>query len=454
MSRKRVLALLWATLILAPFHLLRLFQDEMLYMILSRDAWHLIMRPRSSLVFILTSPLTAIGNVDVWVTLLRLSTSFVTLANVLLVYELAKKRFGEKPAFIGALLFITSFTVLRYGARYTLEPWGVFFVLLAIYLTEKSPALAGLCIGLSFASRETWLTTIPFFLLYLRIIRKRDFWRALVTASAPVLPTFLLMAGIGIQRSPIEYNSRIFIQWGFEAVELEIRAWGLFAIAYLLITLGFLGALLFAEKRLRREIALLALPSVLTLGGVFGFLLNGPFERYTYGPLALMSIYSGWGLLRAYDWAKNHVPVIKPALKKVVALFIGLQLIAMNIAVVEMSNIGAKGIQDYGYWHDRKVFRILEEYAKSTDSFGGTPHPGLLGFENWTWADRNLTRVLLKNPDWLITFRAWAEVNQSAVHDGAVEVWETGPYLIVHRKTSLPMKNCVIPRNFTFWRKP
>ena len=454
MRRGGVLTILWAILILIPMPFLRLFQDEMLYMILSGDALHLTLRPRSSLVFLLTSPLTAFNSVDLRVLLLRASTALVTLANVLLVYEFAKKRFGERPAFIGALLFITSFTVLRYGARYTLEPWGVFFVLLAIYLTEKSPALAGLCIGLSFASRETWLTTIPFFLLYLRTTRKKDFWRALLTASVPVLLTFLLMAGIGIQRGPLGYNSRFFIRWGFQVVELEIRAWGLFAIAYPLTALGFLGALLLAEKRLRREISLLALPSVLTLGGVFGFLLNGPFERYTYGPLALMSIYSGWGLLRAYDWTKNRVPAIRLNIERVVSVFIILQLIAMNIAVVEMSDIGAKGIQDYGYWYDRDVFNVLELHATPEDSFGGTPHPGLLGFQNWTWADRNLSRVLERNPLWLITFKSWVKVNESALQHGDIEVWEFGPYLIVHRKTSLPMKDCVVPMNFTFWRKP
>jgi len=437
MDRKRALVLLWTTLILAPLPLLRLFQDEMLYMILSRDYLHLELRPRSSLVFLITSPLT-VGNVDSTVILLRLSTALVTLANVLLVYELSKRRFGERAAFIGALLFITSFTVLRYGARYTLEPWGVFFVLLAIYLMEKSPALAGLSIGLAFAARETWLTTVPFFLLYLRT-RKKDFRRALLTASVPVLLTFLLMAGVGIQRGPLGYNPKTIAGWGVQAVGMALTSWALFAIAYPLTVIGFAWA--FFDERFRGEMALLALPSLLTLTGVAGFLLNGPFERYTYGPLALMSIYSGPGLFRAYDWVRNRLPL---NLERVVAVFIVLQLIAMNIAVLELSDIGAKGIQDYGYWYDREVFGILEG-ARPTDSFGGTPHPGLLGFENWTWADRNLTRVLLKNPDWLITFRAWVEVNGTGV-----EVWETGPYIVVHRLEG-DMMDHVIPRDFPLW---
>ncbi|WP_297495460.1 hypothetical protein [Thermococcus sp.] len=455
MKDRDKIIILWMVAIFLPLFTLRLFQDEMLYMIMSTRAFHLNFAPRSSLVFILTSPFASIGNVDIRVFLLRTSTAFITLLDLILIYRLAKERFDERSAFLGTITFLFSFVALRYGARYTLEPWGVFFVLLALYLLDRKPISSAISLGLAFAARETWLTTYPFFLLYVwKAKRGKTFWRFVTFSTIPVALNFLFIYSISITRSPIGYNARIISNWStVELLKLDISSWGQFFIAYPLTVLGFIYAVYLLKNR--EEPLLVALPSVLTLNVVFGFLLNGPFERYTFGPLALMSIYSGYGLVELYKKISNKVIIIRKInLERGVALFLMTQIIVLNLAVLQFSDIGAKGIQDYGYWYDQRVFGILEEYGHQNDSFGGTPHPGMLGFKNWTWADRRIGLVLSKSPDWLITFKSWVKVDRKAVESGAIQIWTFGPYVVIHAREKDAIKRYVFPANFTLWRRP
>ncbi len=451
MKGKKMVLILWTIFVFLPIFTLRLFQDEMLYMLMSMRASNLQFLPRSSLVFLFTSPLAAVGDVDLRVLLLRSVTALVTLVDLVLVYELARKRFGERAAFLSSITLLLSFVVLRYGGRYTLEPWGVLFILLALHFLSERPMLSALSLGLAFAARETWLTTYPFFLLYVWKTQKKEFWRFVVVSAIPVVLNFLFIYSINLNRSPLGYNSRILSSWSLQGLlKLAAPAWVQFAIAFPLTVLGFIYALHSLKDRL--EMILVALPSVLTLNVVFGFLLNGPFERYTFGPLALMSIYSGYGLIEFYESVSRRLSFLRRiSLERWVAISLIFQILALNVAVVELSNIGAKGIQDYGYWYDKEVFEVLEKYGGQEESFGGTPHPPLLGFKNWTWADRRLERVLNKSPDWLVTFRSWVKIDSKAIESGAVETWTSGPYIIIHARKEGAIKEYVIPTNFTLW---
>ena len=451
MRSKKMIVILWSILVFLPLFTLRLFQDEMLYMLASMRAFNLQFSPRSSLVFMLTSPLAAVGNVDVRIFLLRTATALVTLADLVLIYELARKRFGERAAFLGSITFLLSFVALRYGARYTLEPWGVLFILLALYLLSERPMLSALSLGLAFAARETWLTTYPFFLLYVWKTRKKGFWKFAAVSVVPVLLNFLFIYSISINRSPLEYNSRALFEYGIAGtVKLATSAWVQFLAAFPLTVLGFVYAVYILKDK--SELILVALPSVLTLNVVFGFLLNGPFERYTFGPLALMSVYSGYGLIELYKIASDKLSFLqKASLERWVAIFLIFQLLALNAAVIELSDIGAKGIQDYGYWYDRGVFKVLEAHATQNESFGGTPHPALLGFRNWTWADRRVGKVLNRSPDWLVTFKSWVKIKKKGRNPHILETWTIGPYIVVHALTKDAIRHYVVPANFTFW---
>ncbi|EHR77570.1 hypothetical protein OCC_10714 [Thermococcus litoralis DSM 5473] len=452
MENKNKLILLWFIIIFVPLFTLRLFQDEMLYLNISRKALHLEFLPRSSLVFILTSPLMAFGSVDLRVFLPRAATAFVTLMDIILIYSIAKRYYGEKTGFLSSLMFLFSFVALRYGARYTLEPWGTLFVLVTIYYFGEKPLTAALSIGLAFCARETWLTTYPFFLIYAWRKNRKEFPKILGVSALPIALNLLFMASISLYGSPLSYNARDALKWGINNVVLRLaRGWLEFVFAYLLIVIGFLYGV--KKDKFHRDILLLVLPSIITLNGVNGFILNGPFERYTFGPLALMSIFSGYGIIQLYNNLKSKTKLLNIlAVEKWVTLFLIAQFIFFNIAVLELSDIGAKGIQDYGYWYDREVFEILEEKADLEEFFVGTPHPALLGFENWKWADRNIQKAVELDPDWLITFESWVNFRENPQEIEELEIYSAGPYLLIHAKEEGAIKKYVVSSDLKLWK--
>lgn len=451
MQERNKLIMLWFILIFIPLFTLRLFQDEMLYLSLSKKALHFEFAPRSSLVFILTSPLMIVKRIDLRVFLPRTATSLITLLDLVLIYGIAKRYYGKKAGFLSSLTFLLSFVVLRYGARYTLEPWGTFFVLLAIYYFDERPLLSAFSIGLAFCARETWLTAYPFFLVYAWKKNREGFSKILMVSSIPIILNLLFMASISLYKSPIGYNARGVLGWGLSNALLRLlRGWLEFTIAYILIVLGFVYGV--KKDVTHRDMLWLVLPSLITLNGVGGFILNGPFERYTFGPLALMSMYSGYGLIGLYEDLKTKIRFLNfLTVEKWVALFLIAQFLFFNFAVIRLSDIGAKGIQDYGYWYDREVFKILGENANPDEFFVGTPHPALLGFENWKWADRKIQRAVSMNPDWLITFRSWVNFKENPDEIRALEIYSAGPYLIIHAKEKGAIKEYVVPSEMKLW---
>ncbi|BAD85919.1 hypothetical membrane protein [Thermococcus kodakarensis KOD1] len=229
------------------------------------------------------------------------------------------------------------------------------------------------------------------------------------------------------------------------------RSWLEFSVAYVLIVVGFIYGT--KHDKTHRDILLMILPSVITLNGVNGFILNGPFERYTFGPLALMSIFSGYGIIELYNNFKSKIkPLNILTVEKWIALFLIVQLILLNAAVLKLSDIGAKGIQDYGYWYDRKVFNILKERAAPEEFFVGTPHPALIGFKNWTWADRNIKKAVELDPDWLITFKSWVNFRENPQEIRELEIYSVGPYLLIHAEEKGAIKKYVVSSDLKLWK--
>lgn len=349
-------------------------------------------------------------------------------------------------------MFLFSFVALRYGARYTLEPWGTLFILSAIYYFEEKPLTASLSMGLAFCARETWLTTYPFFLVYAWRKRRKEFLKILMISAFPIVLNFLFIASISVYQSPIGYNARDTLKWGARYIVLRLaRSWLEFSVAYVLIVVGFIYGT--KHDKTHRDILLMILPSVITLNGVNGFILNGPFERYTFGPLALMSIFSGYGIIELYNNFKSKIkPLNILTVEKWIALFLIVQLILLNAAVLKLSDIGAKGIQDYGYWYDRKVFNILKERAAPEEFFVGTPHPALIGFKNWTWADRNIKKAVELDPDWLITFKSWVNFRENPQEIRELEIYSVGPYLLIHAEEKGAIKKYVVSSDLKLWK--
>ncbi|ALV63870.1 putative membrane protein [Thermococcus sp. 2319x1] len=456
MKEKNKLILLWFILIFIPLFTLRLFQDEMLYLNMSRKALQFEFLPRSSLVFILTSPLMVLKNVDFRVFLPRIATSLITLLDLILIYNIAKMYYGKKAGFLSSLMFLFSFVALRYGARYTLEPWGTFFALLAVYYLDTKPMYSAVSMGLAFWAREQWVVVYPFYLILAKIKKDhRTFIRILLVSSVVVALNFLFIFYVsefygGIHRaSVVSYPSKTLSSY-ISFIPSLLRDWMEFVIAFPLTTIGFIYTLI--KDRKNPEFWVI-IPSVLVLNGLPGFILNGPFERYTFGPLALMSIFSGYGITQLYNDLRSKIKLLDIlTVEKWVALFLIAQFIFFNVAVLKLSDIGAKGIQDYGYWHDREVFKILEENANPNEFFVGTPHPALLGFKNWKWADRNIQKAIELNPDWLITFESWVNFRENPHEIDELEIYSIGPYLVIHAKEKGAIKKYVVSSDLKLWK--
>jgi len=85
--------------------------------------------------------------------------------------------------------------------------------------------------------------------------------------------------------------------------------------------------------------------------------------------------------------------------------------------------------------------------ANPDDFFTGTPHPYLLEYKNWIWANRFIKETVELNPDWLITYKTWVEVKNSE----EVGVFYSGPYIIIHSNGNL--KDNVVPKErLVFWK--
>jgi 4-amino-4-deoxy-L-arabinose transferase-like glycosyltransferase len=431
---ERKLLICWLFIVMLPLFFIRFYQDEGLYLNMAIRFGEKLL-PRPPLALVLIHPFSLLDSYQLFVWSSRFVTSLFTLFNLLLIYRIVKERYGERAALVSSLIFLFSFVTLRYGARYTLEPYPLFFILLSIYLIERNVLASSFSAGLSFAARSTALVYVPFYVLYTLKQQKSSI---ALTALIPVILTVLwiwyvksIVGGL----SPVEYNyvsqlAKHDISW---IVTRSVRGWAEFAIAYPLAFFGFLYSL---RSERNKDIFILTLPMILALSGVYGFLLNGAFERYTMIPLALMCITAGKPIA---DFMDKH----GLKMRHLVAFLIA-HLLVLNAGVLLISETGANSIYDFGFWYDVEVVNILNEKA-SNEFVVGTPHGAFVNAE-WKYAERRISEAIALDPDWLVTFRAWVEVKPN----DRLEVYEIGPYILIHSHPRGYIKEYVEPTNFGF----
>jgi len=64
------------------------------------------------------------------------------------------------------------------------------------------------------------------------------------------------------------------------------------------------------------------------------------------------------------------------------------------------------------------------------------------------WAIRDIDKVINADPDWLITFKAWVVVKPN----DKLEVYEIGPYILIHSHPRGYIDEVVKAKDFGFWR--
>jgi hypothetical protein len=150
----------------------------------------------------------------------------------LLIFSIARRLFGEKPAFVVWFLFATSFWPYLYILFTKHQTQGLMFFVLALWLVLKGRQwfwfwLGGLCMAVSIFSSTVSTLYVPFIAAALIYVRK-DFWRNavlfLLGFAVPViyanypdiaanLKSYWDYIKISGQYNHFFYNQRALVQW-------------------------------------------------------------------------------------------------------------------------------------------------------------------------------------------------------------------------------------------------
>ncbi len=383
----------------------------------------------------------------------RAVASIFTTGCAVFIYLAASKRFDRSEALISALFFLFSFQMLRYGGRFYLDQFGAMFFVAAIYFVFlKRYATAGLLALLAIISREYWAAVYPFLALY--VLRQGDGVRGAVRfifpgAVAIVLFLILLIStGIGADLAGEMYRSAIAknIRASFtahpagEVVAKLGRAWAEFLILNLILAAGLAVA---AWKN--RSLLLLIIPQIILTSLAHGFMVDGGVTQYPIGLLATIAIFSGTGIKRLSAVFFNQRHFISVGL---VVLF--MQFAAFNMIATTVSLHGNFSIYGLGYSDDRKVIEILRREARG-EYIHGIWGAFVEDRKRWDWTDYLIQDAIDKDPDWLVTYENYIEVNPDKKLKSICDVYRIGPYVMVHSLHATPLNEVVRQRGFDRW---
>jgi hypothetical protein len=168
------------------------------------------------------------------------------------------------------------------------------------------------------------------------------------------------------------------------------------------------------NMKLFKKYAFISLPLVLILNFVAGFIINGPFERYTIPLIALLSIPAGLGLLR----------IKRP---KLVYFAILTFFVLSNLAVPFTTTTGANSIWDTGYQDDEKIIQFLKANSQAGDLIVGI-HGYFVDNVSVAYVERHIEIGIKLEPEWLVTYKNWIDVN-------AGKYYEFGRYYVIPKET-------------------
>jgi len=425
---KKIIVALGILLLLIPIFFERIHDDEAFYwnqtkMLISSG---LIKLPeyRMPLAILIVSPFLLLND-SIFTP--RLISVLFSIASAIIISEIVKLYSDEKAAFISSLLFIFSFQTIRFGTRFYLDAYGVFFFLLSIYFIKKMKmGTSGLSFGLVLLSREIWFGLYPFMILY--SWRKKSTQSFLVWSLLPlVLFAFFINYTVGFEayfeNSGFAQTSRYISANIYKIPLLLIQSWVEFSIIHIITIFGFVYW--FIHKK--DDLIFLILPQFLVLTLVPGFILNGAFTQYVMGLQASMALFAGPGI--SLFWKKY---IRKYPLELTVILILLLQLLLFSYLATVLSLRGAIGVHDFGYWYDEEVITLLNQKAVN-ESIAGLHGAFIKDTKEWFWPERNVEMVLEKEPDWYVVVEPQVikfKTDPSNIKD--VEVYYIGHYIILH----------------------
>ncbi len=411
----------------------------------------------------------------------RAVSSAFTIACAVLVFRIARKDSGEDPALIASILFLLSFQALRFGGRYYLDQYGLFFFLLTLYLAGKGRFIyAGASAVLAIAAREYWFGVYPFLLLYAAGDEAAGGKRAVagevgqtgVKTRPPVfkgrirnglflaLPAVVVAAVVLLivfSDRHVHYNLiRTYVLDGAAYKNIIVtgapgylsrlaRGWAEFALVNAVAVAGFFAS----SRRGKHRVLLLVIPQVVLVSLVHGFAVSGGVTQYPMAVLATLCAFSGTGLKRLYGALSapflNRYGFLKASLAISCAQFLALNV--LSTAVTLHKNTLVWGL---GYRDDREVISILRRSARG-ESINGFWGAFVDDRRSWDWTDFHIDKALEKDPDWLVTFSNYVDILPQKNGVTQLEVYNIGPYVMIHSLKRGGMKEAVRQRYHPRW---
>jgi len=374
----------------------------------------------------------------------RIVSLFFTLGSAYLLYYIAKIFYDEKAALASFFLFILSFHTLRFGYRFMFDQYGLFFLLLTLFLLlKKRFLLAGVACFLMIFSRVYWIALLPFFLIYLVYEEKENQIKKVgFFIIPPLLLAFLflftaLLSGFisNLNNMPVLVILSEFPWQSLVSISL-IQSW---VEVISLNILTFIGLVFALEKK---PYSLIVLSPILAISLIPGFIVSGGTTHYILGLQGVFALVAGNGLFRLYQRLSLAEGKFIPTLVAIILI----QFLGLSIASTHLSYVSV-GVQDWGFWQDQEVIDLLEEKAKKGDLVVGV-HGAFVENVEWRWAELNVEKALDYDPDWFIIYPRMVKVENNS----AVECYSIPPYLVIHSVTSRPLNDSISVRDFKFWR--
>ncbi|MBI5586902.1 MAG: DUF2079 domain-containing protein [Deltaproteobacteria bacterium] len=381
----------------------------------------------------------------------RAVSSFFTIASAVLIFLICRKRAGADEALISALLFIFSFQVLRFGGRYYLDQYGLFFFLLSLYLLhEERFFISGTVAVTAVAAREYWAGVYPFLLLYLGLRDRRALPGFILTAAAVTLfftlYTVYSKDSYGLWRylagGAALDNIKASVS-GVVAYPLA-RGWVEFSVLNILTLAGF-----FAAFRIDKSHIVIVIPQVIVISLIHGFVLEGGVTQYPLALIGTLAVYSGPGLKNLYDRLIGPING-RQRFKSVVLLVVAAQFVFFNAFSTAVSLHKNLGVYGFGYGDDREVISILNREAKG-EFIHGIWGAFVEKRGRWDWTDYLVQEAVEKDPDWLVTYDNYVEVIGGQNGSAGFTVYRVGPYVMIHSRHRGPLKGFVRSKVFPKW---
>jgi Gpi18-like mannosyltransferase len=450
LSYKKTIIIFGVLLLFLPIFFERIYDDEAIYWsksksIIERGLSEVFKISRMSLAILIASPFLLISD-SIFIP--RFISALFAIASAIIIFEIVKIYSDERAAFISSILFIFSFQTLRFGTRFYLDIYGVFFFLLSIYLIKKDRvSLAGFSFALAMLSREIWFGLYPFMIIY--VWKNRKTVKSFVLLSIiPLLIFFMLVhltTGLGnyLGHSGFAQNVSDLSKSVYKAPVYLVQSWVEFLIIQIVTIMGFISLVRYKQD----DLLILILPQFLLISLIGGFLYDGAFTQYVMGLQASMTLLAGPGILKI--WRKYFTRyTLQPSL----ILILILQFLLFSYLATALSLRGAIGVHDFGYWYDEQVINLLNEKAKN-ETIVGLHGAFIKDAKEWVWGERNVERIVEIEPDWYIIVEPQIIIFKTEPQNvKEVELYQIGPYIVLHSHPAGHLHELIEPnKEFKKW---